>query len=108
MSGESLLNAVNNLLSSILYDGWSEIPSDSKEFIDDVFTGGDYETLYRQSREGEVLSRNILLEFENEYPGVTNENNIDSILEKVRQKQQENSRPSVNKRKAHKKPTMKL
>lgn len=84
--GKPILRADIDKAVEILYDDWSKIPVNSKVFIDTIFASGDYETLYKQSRENEVLSKDILLDFEKNYQGVTNSDNVDAILEKARQK----------------------
>ena len=72
-----------------LYGGWDDVPTDSKAFIDAVFVDGDYEILYKKSRESELQSRDILLEFEEQYPDVTNMDNADAILEMARRRKKE-------------------
>lgn len=71
--------AVNNL-----YGGWEDFPADSKKFILDAVQHGKYEEVYASTNEQEKHSKEILIEFEQDYPGVTNESNINDILEKLK------------------------
>jgi len=72
-----------------LYGGWDEVPENSKAFISAVMANGDYEGLYRQSRESELQSRDILLDFEQRYPDALKAEDIASVLEKARRKKRE-------------------
>jgi len=72
-----------------LYGGWDEVPENSKAFISAVLANGDYETLYSQSRDSELQSRDILLDFEQRYPNTLKAEDIDSVLEKARRKKRE-------------------
>jgi hypothetical protein len=46
----------------------------------------DYSALYERYREPENQPKDIILEFERDYPNVVNEDNINVILEKAKQK----------------------
>jgi hypothetical protein len=70
----------------VLYKDASELPPDSLKFIDAVFSNGDYELVYKSIRESEKEAREILLDFEQDYPNALNEESIASIIEKARQK----------------------
>jgi len=76
---------------AVLYKDWTELPAVSKQFIDDVYTHGDYERVYREIRESEKQSKEILLDFEKDYPNALKEENIGSILEKAKQRRQKDS-----------------
>lgn len=67
-----------------LYGGWEKVPEDSKKFIDGVMQSGDYEALYRKCQSEEQANKATLLEVEKRYPGITNEDNIESILSAAR------------------------
>lgn len=51
-----------------------------------MFNTDDYETLYRQVRESEVESKELLLEFDHKYPNTWKDENIDSIISVGRSK----------------------
>ena len=71
-----------------LYGDTAVLPAISKKMIDDAFADGDYERAYREIRESEKQAQDILLDFDKNYPGELKGENIDVILERVRQKQQ--------------------
>lgn len=88
ISREQIDTAMQNL-----YGGWDNVPEDSKTFIEDVMQRQNYAALYQKYREEEQAGRTALLEFEKDYPGVTNESNVNAILKaakerKARQKQE--------------------
>ena len=70
-----------------LYDSYDAIPEYSRKFIEQAIQDHDYERLYEKVRDMEKENKDILLEFREEYPGVTNEDNVDDIIKAVRKKQ---------------------
>lgn len=74
-----------------LYECWDSLPEDSKKFIISVLNKGNYEGLLRQYREEELANKDVLLEFNETYPGVTNENNITDILAKAKERKKTNN-----------------
>lgn len=85
ISREALDKAIETL-----YKDDSKLPADSREFIDAVFAGDDYEHIYKSIRENEKEARGALLDFERDYPRVLKEENIASIIEMARRKREEN------------------
>ena len=79
ISLEDINAAVNNL-----YGGWDQFPDDSKKFIEDAIKTGNYEEVYSSTNAGENLSKEILISFEQDYHGVTNESNINDILKNLK------------------------
>lgn len=73
--------AVNNL-----YDGWEQFSSDSISFIREILAARDYEKIYSQIRDNEVQAKTILLDFQESYPGVMTERNVNHILETKQQR----------------------
>ena len=67
-----------------LYGGWDEFSDDSKKFIEDAINNGKYEQVYASVNAEEKRSKEILIDFEQDYPGVTNESNIDDILKNLK------------------------
>ena len=59
--------------------------------IEKITTEGSYEALYQQVREMEKENKDILLQFREEYPGVTNSDNVQDILAAIREKQHRSS-----------------
>ena len=71
---------------SELYGDMAMLPEKSMQLIDKAFEDGDFEALYNQSREDEREAKEILVEFEKEYPSALKTENIDSVLEKIKRK----------------------
>ena len=69
-----------------LYGGWEKIPADSKSFIDDVMNYPNLQELYEKTKSEEMQSKELLLNFENDYPGVTGTDNVDNILKSLRER----------------------
>ena len=87
ISMEQIRTAVINL-----YGDWDMLPDISKEFIADVMRDGDYPELYSQALQNEEGSKDLLVHFQERYPGVTTQDNVNDILRTLKQKQE---RPSV-------------
>lgn len=75
-----------------LYGEWETLPDASKDFIADVMKDGNYPALYSQTLESEENSKEMLIHFQERYPGVTTQDNVNDILRTLKQKQE---RPSV-------------
>lgn len=69
-----------------LYGSWEEIPDDSISFIKDTLQNEDYNALYEFIRKGEAETKEILIEFQDDYPKVLNESNMDAILKRLKDK----------------------
>lgn len=74
---EMIDTAVNNL-----YCGWDDFPADSVSFIRSIVTEADYNYVYAQIRDDERDAKDTLLDFQEAYPDVLDENNVNSILDK--------------------------
>ncbi|MCR5684479.1 MAG: hypothetical protein K6G81_03540 [Lachnospiraceae bacterium] len=70
-----------------LYGSYMALPESSRIFIEKVMGERNYEQLYKRIREEEKENKNILLEFQEEYPGVTNTDNVEEIIAAIRKKQ---------------------
>jgi hypothetical protein len=71
---------------SDLYGDWSSLPDSSQSFIENVMQDGRFTELYAQTLLGEQETKNLLVHFEKDYPGVTKEGNVDTIAENLQQK----------------------
>ncbi len=69
-----------------LYGSWDNFPEDSKPFIEDALKHGDFENVYRSVKNDELESKDILIDFEKEYPKVAKESNINDILKTLKAK----------------------
>jgi hypothetical protein len=78
-----------------LYGGWDAIPSDSKQFIDDTMNTGNYADVYAAVREEEKRTKNVLLQFEKDYPSAANESNVNDILKILKARKAEPARESA-------------
>ncbi len=71
-----------------LYGGWDDFSEEMISFIRDVLATENFRELYAQIREGEKQTKDVLLNFQEAYPGVLKEDNVDSILEKKQDKKE--------------------
>ena len=74
-----------------LYGSWDSFPEDSKPFIEDALKNGDFENIYASVKNNELEAKDILLDFEKDYPKVTKESNINDILKTLKEKRRQNS-----------------
>lgn len=75
-----------NKAVKILYGGWNEFPEDSKSFIENAISQGNYADIYSSVKREEVSNKDILIDFEEKYDNVANESNIDDILKTLKAK----------------------
>jgi len=75
-----------NVAIEKLYGGWDDFPEDSKPFIEDALKNGDFENVYNSVKKEELESRDILVDFEKDYPKVAKESNINDILKTLKEK----------------------
>lgn len=69
-----------------LYGAWDSISDSSRTFIENVMEDGDFEKLYEQIAKGEQETKSLLIQFDEKYPGVAQEGNVDSIAENLQKK----------------------
>ena len=69
-----------------LYGSWDRIPADSVAFIQNIMKNGDLEKVYQAVRDEEKRSKELLVQFEADYPEVTNTENADTILEALKRR----------------------
>ncbi|MBQ1315420.1 MAG: hypothetical protein IIY57_04430, partial [Erysipelotrichaceae bacterium] len=70
-----------------LYGEWNTLPNDAKEFISSLFSNtSNIHAVYEATRQLENDAKEILIDFEENYPGITTESNVDSILESLKKK----------------------
>ena len=81
MSFEVIYRAIVNL-----YDTYDKIPEDSRVFIEAVYKKEDLHDFYKQCRELEEENKNVLVDFQEDYPGVLNSDNLANILKAARAK----------------------
>lgn len=72
-----------------LYDSYDRLPQDSRRFIEDALADGDYEAMYARIRKMEAENKGILIEYQEEKPGVLNTDNASSIIAAIRKRKVE-------------------
>lgn len=72
-----------------LYDRWDNLPQDSKELITEVMRNEQYEALYEQYRINERMAKESLIDFEKQYPGVTNTDNVNDIIRNLKKRKEQ-------------------
>lgn len=71
---------------SDLYGGWEALPEASQNFIANIMRNGHFEELYEQTVKGERETKDLLIRFEQDYPGVTKEGSVDEIAGTLQKK----------------------
>ena len=71
-----------------LYGDWEQIPASSRQLLDDAFAAGDYGRAYREIRESEQRTKEILLDFNAAYPGAVKEDNLEAVLAQAKRRRQ--------------------
>ena len=69
-----------------LYGDWSSLSIESQVFIENIMENRRYEQLYEQTINGERETRELLIQFEKDYPGIAKEDNVDAIAENLQKK----------------------
>lgn len=81
ISYEQIDSAVCNL-----YGTWERIPIDSINFIKAAYQNNSFQELYNKIQQEESSNKNILIEFEADYPNVINQANLNDILSQLKTK----------------------
>ena len=68
------------------YGAWDKLPATSQSFIRSAMEHPDLRQVYEQINRSEQEAKNILVSFEERYPGVTNQENVGEILANARAK----------------------
>ena len=71
---------------SDLYGGWNTLPEASRNFITNVMRDGNFSELYTQTIIGEKETKELLIGFEQDYPGIPIEANVNEIAENLQKK----------------------
>jgi hypothetical protein len=67
-----------------LYGSLTKLPDISAGLLEKAFEDGDFDRLYRQSRKDEKEAKEILIEFEEQYPHTLKTENIGAVLEQMK------------------------
>lgn len=71
-----------------LYDSYNKIPKNSRIFIESIYDKADLGSFYQQCRQLELENKDVLIDFQDNYPGVLNEDNLADILKAAKAKKQ--------------------
>lgn len=74
-----------------LYDFYERLPDNSRTFIESIYEKEDLKVFYQQCRELELENKDVLLEFQDDYPEVLNGDNLADILKAAREKKNRRS-----------------
>lgn len=72
-----------------LYDDWSNIPEEAHDLLVQILKSENLESLYRVYTDGEAAARNVLVSFDENYPHVLKEDNMNEILRHLQAKNKE-------------------
>lgn len=82
--GEELVFAQVEKAVIELYESWDSITPDVRQFINEAFENGNYEEIISSVVEEEKTAKELLVDFEQDYPNVTNQANVNDILAQLR------------------------
>lgn len=82
----------------ILYGDWSKFPIGSNLFIKNTIKNANYADEFLAISREEAKSKNLLLQFDKNYPRVAKESNVEDILQNLRAKQQSSEPESIAER----------
>ena len=71
-----------------LYGSWDKISEDSKNFIQEAMEKGNFEKAYAEISAEESKAKGLLINFEQDYPGVANTANVNDILKNLKKKKE--------------------
>lgn len=71
-----------------LYDVYERIPENSRIFIEAIYSKEDLRAFYEQCRAMELENKDVLLDFQDEYPDILNGDNLADILRAAKEKKQ--------------------
>ena len=63
-----------------LYDGWVNMPQDAQSLIRSILANGDMDALYEDYANEEAIAKDALITFEDQYPDVLKEDNLEDVL----------------------------
>lgn len=72
-----------------LYDSYDKIPEASRIFIESVYKKEDLHAFFRQCRELEQENKDVLVTFQEDYPGTLNGDNLADILKAAKAKKKD-------------------
>ena len=79
---EQIDTAVKNL-----YDGWENMPENAYALIESILSESDMDELYKTYVQEESAAKDVLISFDEKYPKVVQNGNLDAILSQLLQRQ---------------------
>lgn len=71
-----------------LYGSWDALPQESRELVTEVMQESRLEELYEQYRNNEIAAKEALIDFEKDYPGATNTDNVSDIIKELKKRKE--------------------
>ena len=71
-----------------LYDSYDVLSDDVKQFVERAIENGNYEEMYTRIRQAESENKEILLEYQEEKPGVITGDNVSDIIAALRRRKE--------------------
>ena len=87
-NGNPISKEAINKAVTVLYGENAEISLVARKTLENTFNKGDFEKIYKEVRQTELESKKAIVDFDKTYPGELKGENINAILERVRQKRQ--------------------
>lgn len=81
ITAEQIKKAVTDL-----YGSWEALPQTSQVFLENVLKEEHLNTLYAEISANEKDTKKLLIQFEQDYPGVTKQSNVNAIAENLQKK----------------------
>ena len=72
-----------------LYDSYDVLSDEVKDFVEEAVREGGYETRYDRVRQIEAENKENLLNYEENKPGVINDDNVNDVIAALRKKKQQ-------------------
>lgn len=88
-SGEPLTFERIDTAVKNLYDDWEKLPAEAKPLIQVILAANNLDELYQSYASEEQATKETLLDFEDEYPDVLKEDNLDDILSHLMKRKEE-------------------
>ena len=85
-SGNSIALQQIKTAAENLYGSYEKIPENSRLFIEKAVSEQEYEKMYQRVRQMEAENKDILLQFQDDYPGAANSDNVNDIIAAIRKK----------------------
>jgi len=74
-----------------LYDSWENMPENAKSLIESILANEDMDALYAAYADEEAAAKDALITFDEKYPDVLKEDNLEDILSHLLKKQDNNN-----------------